>query len=139
MNRKTTPTPHPLVVVADDELTTLELVLKTLQQRLPGLRVLATHSVQPSVNILLEAGPAVVISGIGPDRVRGYNFLRRTADVVPTAYRVLITDHPLDRRLMDELGVVAALRRPPDPKTLVDLVGGLSFAEHHNRLQEAAA
>lgn len=117
----------PVVVVADDDLAKLEQIQETLQERLPHLNVLTTNSVEPSVYVLLEVDPAVVICGLDPDRVRGYDFLRRVGEMAPHAHKLLVTDKHWDRQILNELGILAALREPLDVDTLVDLVGGLIY------------
>lgn len=133
-------TPHPdeppVVILADDNLNTLDALQALFHERLPGLHVLTTNSVEPSVNVLLEANPKVIISGLDPDRVRGYNFMRRAADRAPAAHKVLLCDKHLDSALLHDLGIIAAIRRPPNPDTLVDLVAGLAFGEMDTLLEE---
>lgn len=133
------PDEPPVLIIADDDLATLEFLRDLITDRLPGLHVLTTNSVQPSVNVLLEARPRIIVSGLDPDRVRGYNFMRRAGDKAPRAHKILITDKHWDRALLQDLGIIAALRRPPDPDTLIDLVAGLAFGDIEARVQEAAA
>lgn len=134
------PDEPPVIIIVDDtDLAALEALRDHIHQRLPSVRALVTNNVTPSVNVLLETRPRVIISGLDPDRMRGYNFLRRAGDKAPDAYKVLLTDKHWDRALLRELDIIAALRRSPDHDTIIDLLAGLIFGEREAQLHEVAA
>ena len=115
------------VVVVDDDVATLAYVNDVLHGSFPEMPILATPSVRPSLDALLETGPPVVITGLDPRGLAGCGLLRRVERVAPEAHRILITDKRWQRGALQHFRLLAALRRPPDPDTLVDLVGGLVY------------
>jgi len=117
-------TPHRVVVAADDDVDTLNVIKLKLEAH--GLSVLTARDGQEAMLVVRRHRPSLVILDIMMPRLNGFQVARmikfdKTLKSIPV---ILLTarTQAADRRLGMQVGADEYLTKPFDPQQLLDRV-----------------
>jgi DNA-binding NarL/FixJ family response regulator len=115
------------VVALDESPQIVEAIDHALRGAFPDLQLVSTTSIARAHESVRSHRPRVIVCGLDPRGPQGVAFLHDATYLAPAAHRLLLTTTTWQRSQLEALHILAALRRPPQPATLIDLVGGLVY------------
>ncbi len=119
--------PHPLLLVVDDELETIELIQAAFKRN--GCTVIGAMTGHEGLRLAPEHGPAIILIDLMLPELNGFELCRRLRDNPTTAHipRVILSarDSLADQAEALAAGADRYVAKPVGIKTLVGLVEGL--------------